>query len=504
MTGWKALGVILTILALAAGIGAFAFNIWLGRYLHSEAFAGFLANKIEGVMQADVDLPPLSWTDTEAYAGELKMAGREGAAFSSLSSERIRARIRLGAVREGVWEISEITTDRLELDLGPGRPGRGLAAELDEAAELASGGNRFFGKLLPSAVEVKKLTAANLILSLPQQDGGRIHMQGSRVELVPMSGSEGFRLTGSGGTLQLDGLEEALEIREFSASIADGTLFIDDARLAYLGNSELTAQGRAGDGLALRLSLTGLEVDEVLPAEWRPKIGGVIRGTIDVSDRGGERSHSGILALDGASLEDLPLLDRIARYTRVDRFRRLFFDRAQARFRREGERLEITELVMESDGLLRVEGEIVLVGESIDAHLMIGVTPDSLARIPGAEGRVFVESNESPGYLWAPLRVTGSVHKPEEDMTPRLIAAAGHELILGAPAAALGLASESLGAASGLLGIGGKPNDEGEAAGGENEQEGRRGIIGEGVGAMRDVLDLGGGVAKEVFPLFGD
>ena len=65
---------------------------------------------------------------------------------------------------------------------------------------------------------------------------------------------------------------------------------------------------------------------------------------------------AGDLRVSDGHLTALPVLDRIASYTATERFRRLSLRRAELKFRQEGKRLELTDIVVVSDGLLRIEG----------------------------------------------------------------------------------------------------------------------------------------------------
>jgi hypothetical protein len=79
-----------------------------------------------------------------------------------------------------------------------------------------------------------------------------------------------------------------------------------------------------------------------------------------------------------------------------------------------------------TDGLMRIEGRMDVIGEQLDGRFQLGLAPGTLARIPGAESKVFVERRE--GLMWAPLRITGTKDNPQEDLSERLIAAAGERM----------------------------------------------------------------------------
>ena len=80
-------------------------------------------------------------------------------------------------------------------------------------------------------------------------------------------------------------------------------------------------------------------------------------------------------------------------------------------------------LVLASEGLIRLEGSLSLRGRDLDGTFRLGLPPGTLSRIPGAETVVFLPGER--GLLWTNLRVTGTLDKPREDLTERLIAAAG-------------------------------------------------------------------------------
>lgn len=70
-----------------------------------------------------------------------------------------------------------------------------------------------------------------------------------------------------------------------------------------------------------------------------------------------------------------------------------------------------------------MEGSISIKGENIDGSFQLGLVPGTLSHIPGAETHVFKSGRL--GLLWAPIRVTGTLSKPKEDLTQRLTDAAG-------------------------------------------------------------------------------
>ena len=68
-----------------------------------------------------------------------------------------------------------------------------------------------------------------------------------------------------------------------------------------------------------------------------------------------------------------------------------------------------------------MEGAFTVENSMIDGDFQVGVTPASLQWMPGSREKVFMDNHD--GYVWAPMRLTGPVDKPNENLSPRLIAA---------------------------------------------------------------------------------
>ena len=136
---------------------------------------------------------------------------------------------------------------------------------------------------------------------------------------------------------------------------------------------------------------------------------------------------SGSLQLSDGQMEALPVLNEIANFTMLDRYRRLTLSRASADFRQENGTLRATNFVAESAGLIRVEGGFTIEKGIIDGAFQVGVAASSLALVPGAQERVFTETRGL--YVWTPMRLHGPVDAPGEDLSQRLVAAAGGAVV---------------------------------------------------------------------------
>jgi hypothetical protein len=123
-------------------------------------------------------------------------------------------------------------------------------------------------------------------------------------------------------------------------------------------------------------------------------------------------------------LTAMPLLDSLSAYADTTRFRRLALEDGRVDYEWEDGAIVLRNLVIASEGLVRLEGTMRVDGEErLDGRFRLGLVPGVLARIPGAETIVFQPGER--GLLWTTLRVTGTIDDPEEDLTGRLIEAAG-------------------------------------------------------------------------------
>ena len=133
------------------------------------------------------------------------------------------------------------------------------------------------------------------------------------------------------------------------------------------------------------------------------------------------------MTLKSGELEALPILDRIATFTQTAQFRQFSLQRGKAVFTWQKSKLTVRQFLLESDGLIRIEGAFVVEGKQLDGKFQVGVTANSLRWLPGAQKRVFTE--ERDGYVWTTVKVTGPLDRLQEDLSARLLVAAGTEAV---------------------------------------------------------------------------
>lgn len=407
---WSALVlVVLLVVSIVAGRAA------IGAYLRSESFRGFLAQRIGKSLRAEVEVAPLHFTGLDFYGEGLRARGESGATFGELQVEGVRAELSLRRFFDRVWQVDSLHAERVQLSLDA-PPAAAPEAPVPSASSRSVARSGW----LPNRVEVARADVSDVQL---RWAGGSV--SGVAAEFSPQEG--GWRIVGGGGRVEHRG-QPPLEVQSLRLLYRAPALFVQSAELRPAGGGAIRVTGdvQRDKSIQLHAEFDGIALDPLLGEDWRLKLQGKAAGGVEIRSplpARGPPEVRGTVRLIDADLTALPVLDQIAVFTRTQQFRRLKLTRATADFEHTGQRLEVRNLIAESARLIRIEGRCTIERDTMDGTFQVGVTAASLQWLPGSQDRVFTESRD--GYLWAPMRLTGPVSKPQDDLTPRLIAAAG-------------------------------------------------------------------------------
>jgi hypothetical protein len=416
---------VLVVLALAL---FFVGRAWVENYLGSAAFQQLVATRIGGTLEAQTELDRLHYSAMNLQSDGLRARGSEEAAFSRMNLQQIRAELSLRRFFDRIWQVDRLEVQRLALDLdGP----RVLLPAAAPVGHARSGG--LLSGWMPDRVEIGSafIRELNLDWGRPEADADsrRGHLHGVAIELAPQDG--GWRIDGRGGDLIHEGFP-SLDVTRLQIRYRQPMLFVQSAELRQgeRGTLNITGEVQLKESLDLQVKLASVDVTPLLPPDWRARLHGSLAGDVNIRTRLPAQTPptlSGTLRLEDGQLEALPVLDQIAVFTRMQQFRRLALSTASGDFHHDGVRLRVSNFAAESRGLLRLEGKFVVVGGAIDGDFQVGITPAALQWLPGSQERVFTVARG--GYLWTPMRVTGPLDKPQEDLSGRLAVAAGSAII---------------------------------------------------------------------------
>jgi hypothetical protein len=406
----------LLVLLLAVSIGG---KMWVDGYLRSEKFRAFISRKAGDTLEAKAEVAPLTFSTQGFYTEGLNAQGREDSWFSDMRIEQIRADVSTRRFWEKVWQVEEVEIQRARIVLEGPRLPKEPKVKKPKGARDEPRERGFLGELLPNRVEIGSAVIRDA--GLQWKDG---RLEGTAIRVAPQD--KGWNFTVNGGTVAHETLPP-LEITQARIRYREPSLFIQEAELRQPGGGTARVSGEVNleNSLDLHAKLEGVTMTPYLAEDWRARLHGKVNGEVRVQTplpARGSPLVTGSLNLTEGILEALPVLDSLATFTRTTQFRRLNLTRASADFRQESETLQVRRFIAESAGLIRIEGDFDVLGENIDGNFQIGVTPSTLQWLPGSQEKVFVVSRD--GYLWAPMRLTGSVKKPKEDLSARLGAAA--------------------------------------------------------------------------------
>ena len=419
------LALILLGLVLLLTGGYFGGKAWLLAYLHGPEFRRFFEARLSASFKAEVECAPLHFDGFNVYCEGIKARGYDDSPFARARIDQVRTRFSLRRFFAGAWQLENLTAERLEVQLD----GTRLAAPAPVRAVEATPSRAKDSSWLPHRLEIATASVNDLNLTwgdLPGDNGG---LHGVTLQAMPAEG--GWNLEGKGGELIFAGLPH-LNVATLRLRQRRQTLFVNEARFtdANGGAASATGEVRFGELLDLQGHLDGVDLNPLLSGDWRLRLHGRMSGDVRVQTplpSNGTPTVSGSLTLSEARIEALPVLNAIAAVTRSRDLRQIPLSRASGDFRQEGGRLEVAHLVAESAGRLRLDGGFALQAGQIDGKFEVGLPSGALAWLPGAREQVFTTNRD--GYLWAPLQLTGPVESPSEDLSARLVAAAGNTVI---------------------------------------------------------------------------
>jgi len=410
-------------LALVAMAGGW---LWLRSWLHSEDFRRMLSAEAGKSLGVDARFGRFDWDGTRVTTERFEAEG--DGLVERIDAEGLQIDIGLGKVRQRVVELREAAIREIEvvLDL------RGSAGEARPEAEAPPSDplprrEAWYEGLLPNEVRLTGLEIGNSSLVL-RLDAGDASFSGTRWSVVPEGRQGSYEVEAGGGTVRFPWeFVPELALRKGRLRYHDRSVFLTESRfdLYQRGHLELAGEASlAGEGMAFDGELRDVRADEVLPEDWKQRVEGELESDFSLVQRDGSLAVRGTLRLLNGVLTGLPVLDHLGAYGGNPRFRRLALSEGSVDFHWEDGALALSDIRVGSEGLMRVEGQLRVDPEkNLDGRFRVGLTPGTLASIPGAETKVFLPGER--GLLWTPLRITGTVDDPEEDLSSRLIAAAG-------------------------------------------------------------------------------
>ncbi|MDP7495540.1 MAG: hypothetical protein QGI77_03875, partial [Roseibacillus sp.] len=341
--------------------------MWLKNYLRSDGFRLLVNLKVSEALEVEAEFDKFKWDGIELSSPNFIAEG-EGL-IRRIEAEELKTEVRFVPLLRKRVETEELQLRRLHVEVdvtkdGPQFEDDGRKALKFETARIDElSGTVDFGETALRWGEVKGILK-------PGQGRGSYEASLSRGQLLtPLS------------------LFPRLDLQKANLRYIDDELILKNGSWKVFSSGHLATEGEIDFGSGdyfFEGSLVDVQCEEVVPEDWTKRITGELTSSFMVE---GEMKKTPLIAgdlrLSDGYLTALPILDRIASYTATERFRRLSLRRAELEFRQEGKRLELTDIVIVSDGLLRIEGRLTIEDGQLDGDLRLGLTPSTLASIPG-------------------------------------------------------------------------------------------------------------------------
>ena len=378
---------ILLAVAFVALVAAFvAGTMWFDSYLRSSELLALIERATGNSVRSEARFDPLRWTGSSAFSENWR------AAFG------------------GAWRIEDLAITRFDGDfVAPEETVDSTPKSLQPPTGLAA--------LLPRRFELVQARVGSANLSF-----GRVSARGMRLQVIP--DGVGWIIEGAGGNLATPFLP-TLGISNFRARFQGREIYLTESALRLGEAGKINAAGDSGSGGILRVSWDEVNSRDIFEAGMRRYLDGKLSGSAEIRPPG---AVQGKVRLRDGRIENVPMLGVVADFTGNPSFRRMPLQEMSTDFNCENGTLKLTNFVVESKGLLRIEGAGQRgPGGRIEGRFQIGVMPQTLQWLPGSRERVFTVMRN--GYLWADVVIGGTVENPTEDLSARLTAAMGGAII---------------------------------------------------------------------------
>ncbi|MEM7699047.1 MAG: hypothetical protein AAF236_11650 [Verrucomicrobiota bacterium] len=404
-------------------------------WLQGDGFRQFVITEATEALDSEIELGAIQWESGQAYTDRFVARGYEDAAFQKMELEAIRAQF--DGVKAQAVQVPEVTINRFSLlfsdrRLEDPRSDEPLIQDQPKSGPAIPG---FLSGLVPNKAEIGEIRVSSASILGKNETGADVFVLADTGATIRPDLDVGiWEIAAKGGRI-LIAEQRPLELQSLRLRWKGEDIFIDDCALGVFSEGLITGSGeirfREETQFDFDVEISDIEIDELVEGEWKERLDGSIEGPIKITGTADDLVTEGTLHIVDGTVKAMPMLDLIAKYTKAEQFKRLSLTEAKTDFTRRGDRIELRNLALQSDGLVRVEGEVDLIGNAIDGRLKVGVVPGTLRWIPGAQRKVFTEDRD--GFLWTPVAIGGTTDDPTEDLSQRLIAAAGSEILEALP-----------------------------------------------------------------------
>ncbi|HEY4271489.1 MAG TPA: hypothetical protein VGM65_05765 [Candidatus Udaeobacter sp.] len=400
------------LLAIASGVALF-FSPLLTRYVESDRFRAAMEEETaKGLHFPQGRYAPIRRTGALTAQSDRFEADSGRKAMRSLDAHGISARFNPWGVFVRQWRLSSVHVQSGDVEI-----------QIYEPHPEPVGRKPWFAIFLPNRAYLEKIESeqANITWRFRGERAGFFDTQ----LLITPHGRD-FEYVATGGKFTMALLPD-LDLRHTHLLITKTLLTLYDLDLASESQREerILVQGHAGVGedrsVDAKANFDHVAIQRWLPAEWERRLTGSASGDLHWTGKDPKLENSsgeGSLRIRDGRIEDLPLLQKLAELARKPSFTRLNLNECSLSVAWRYPKIDIKDIIIEEEGKFRIDGVISINGRVLRGTLNLGLTREYLDWLPNPE-EVF--NRRSGGYLTTNVHLSGTIDKPVQDLSPRII-----------------------------------------------------------------------------------
>ncbi|MFL6514075.1 MAG: hypothetical protein ACJ8M1_03540 [Chthoniobacterales bacterium] len=332
-------------------------------------------------------------------------------AMTQIDAHRITGRFNPLGVLLRRWQLDELHIDRGTVGI-----------QKYEPKPEPSPAKPWFHVFLPDRVYLKRTWSdpADITWRLQHKKGG---IFGTRLLITPHG--RDFIYQANGGTMQ-NAFSPDLPLRETRMLITHTQFQLYRLDLSS-GQGAIHAEGNAemrGDKrIDFRFDWKQLPVRDWIPKNWEGKYNGVALGNLHWTGKDFKPDTTqleGRLRVNDGRVNGVPFLHEVAAVTNLPDLEDLQLSECAAEVGWNEGRGELRNIAIEDRGKFRIEGTIRFDHDSLGGMLLLGIDRRHLAWLRDPE-EIF--PRVKGGYLWTTVHLSGTWQNPQQDLSPRLLAA---------------------------------------------------------------------------------
>lgn len=398
---------------LAFIIALAVLNPLLTRYVEGPGFVAEMNKEtakglhLESASYAPIRRTGFFTAETSGFQGK---EGRK--AILSLDAKNVKARFNPWGIFLRRWQLDEVT-------ISPGV----VKIHTYEPKPEPQSPKPWYAFLMPDRVYLGQVICdpADVTWDLRGQKSG---IFGTHLLITPHG--RDFEYHAEGGMLKMPIVPE-LKVTAVHLLVTKELFSLYNLDLASPENTagKIRVTGSAGvkDDKSIKADadFSKLPIEPWTPESWHGHVSGFATGSAHWQGKNTKMetaSGHAELRIAKGRVSDLPFLQKLASVTGKKSFETLTLDECAAEVEWDYPRITFKKLAIEDGGKFRIEGAFAIDHKALSGELRLGLGRGYLDWLPDAD-KIFTRSQG--GYLWATIHLSGTVEKPVQDLSPRIM-----------------------------------------------------------------------------------